>query len=551
MNRSGRIGFRFVALIALVAAGLAALCTGPGFAADRSRDDVRVAPVVRAAILANDLSSFTALVEAEKLGPDVRFEEWREKYPTTMLGMAMVARNLPVAKYLLDEGASTDLRSTAFTYEGPSRTPVSGETYSPLMLAASTGFVDGAKLLVAKGADVNLADDGGCTALIIAAAFDEAGVGRVLLEAKADPEQSLDGTRCLTQFPMINVKAPQRDAVKSLPETKGATPLWIAAATGAANMVKLLLEAGADRSATASCGNVTAAALREKHCTPERIAELRGRKAVAALFSGAEKAAAGGGEAQARDVRTLTEVELSERLKDIMKRKDAAGLQACIDRGLRVNDLLLGEDTPLTMACAAGAPELVKMLLDNGANPGLPLVLAQRSDYFGDRLKMGCEYQWNALLTAIARNCEECVRLLIAAGVDPNRMKGTQCVVGRGEENGMQDFSPLALAARGRNPGLVKRLIDAGAEIDAPVRSTAPGEDALADKATPLWIAAYTGNAEIVRLLLEAGADADAKAYCGAHPRADGQWCTVRRIAELQERRDIVELIDGGGPAAR
>ena len=59
----------------------------------------------------------------------------------------------------------------------------------------------------------------------------------------------------------------------------GATALWLAAFTGAADAVKVLLAAGANREAEAECRAVHPDP-RESKCPVARIAELRGNEKV-------------------------------------------------------------------------------------------------------------------------------------------------------------------------------------------------------------------------------------------------------------------------------
>ncbi|HEX5107309.1 MAG TPA: ankyrin repeat domain-containing protein [Vicinamibacterales bacterium] len=97
---------------------------------------------------------------------------------------------------------------------------------TPLMLAATVGSVDAVRTLLAAGADVHAASNGGVTALHLAA--DSAAKTRLLLEAGAH----------------VNVAS-----------QLGRTPLMVAASVNAgAEVVRLLLDKGADLNAADSVG---------------------------------------------------------------------------------------------------------------------------------------------------------------------------------------------------------------------------------------------------------------------------------------------------------
>lgn len=488
------------------------------------------------AIWNNDLTALGKLLEEEGIDADAQLPVWSPEHPTTLLSMAMVSKNLAAAEFLLDQGVRVDVKSTRVRTGGSPRAEDLEETYTPLMFAASTGFAEGARLLLERGADVDAPGRDGCTALIVAAAFNATDVGRALLRAKADVEETLQSTKCLSDFPMNNVTE-RRQEVRALPETSEATALWIAAAAGAEEMVGILVEAGADRSTTASCAEVRTAGANERKCTPERIATLMGRHGAAEILSKESQEVAGS--VNARDLRSMSPSDLKIVLSDIMQRQDAAALEAYIAAGLRVNDVLPGHLTPLILACAARAPSLAQLLLENKAEPNQLVTITPIWKGWGD--KSQCENVWSALLTAIEKDCEECVRLLLAGGVDPSDdgSRGVQCV-----ETGSRVFTPLTWAVLCNKPAIVRRLLDAGADTDAIVHSTDRGNEAAADGATPLWIAAYNGSFEIADMLLKAGADLDAEAYCAMHSGAREKKCTARRIAELSGYTAIVLAID-------
>jgi ankyrin repeat protein len=123
---------------------------------------------------------------------------------------------------------------------------------SPVADAAMRGDVEGVRSLLHEGADVNAAQGDGMTALHWAAANGDAGLARVLLEARADLRAA---TRVGGYTPLLVAsRAGSAQVVAVLLEAgsdpntgtaTGATPLHLAAASGDAASVSLLIDAGA------------------------------------------------------------------------------------------------------------------------------------------------------------------------------------------------------------------------------------------------------------------------------------------------------------------
>lgn len=116
-----------------------------------------------------------------------------------------------------------------------------------LLAAVSHNQLEEVKLLLARGADPNLADNAGWTPLHYAAWF---GSGTVILTELLDHGARIDARN-----------------------DRGITPLYFAAATGHDPQVRLLLARGADRSIASNSGY-----------TPLRVAQVKGLDAIAALL---------------------------------------------------------------------------------------------------------------------------------------------------------------------------------------------------------------------------------------------------------------------------
>lgn len=107
--------------------------------------------------------------------------------------------------------------------------PQSGAAATALLDAAARGDLEAVQREIAGGADLNqVAPIDGSTPLIAATSFDRAEIVRVLIEAGADLEKK---------------------------KNDGATPLIVAAFLCREEVVKLLLEAGADKNARNNTGS--------------------------------------------------------------------------------------------------------------------------------------------------------------------------------------------------------------------------------------------------------------------------------------------------------
>ena len=196
----------------------------------------------------------------------------------TALMWAVAQRHPEVVEALLAHGAAVDARSDVWTEvvkttpepwnpEYVTEIPQGG--YTPLLFAARVGDLDSAKLLVAAGADVNDQPPYGTSATVVAAHSGHRDVAVFLLEQGADPNADDAGytalhaailhkdarlVRALLDHgasPQATVRSStpvRRDAVDFFlhPSYVGATPFWLAARFNAPDIMRLLLDRGAD-----------------------------------------------------------------------------------------------------------------------------------------------------------------------------------------------------------------------------------------------------------------------------------------------------------------
>ena len=290
-------------------------------------------------------------------------------------------------------------------------------------------------------------------------------------------------------------------AVPSFPVySEVSLPLMIAAEKGNLAMVKLLINFEADANqihqSTGSFALASAAGVGHKnvfdYLAPLTNSELR-KEAEEILPIG---------------IRTKELEEnadpLVKELSDFVFDKNLEGIKGIIKKGVDVNGLDEIGNTALCLAVSGGDPEIVRALLEAGADPNLtpepepdedeskpPLSLGNNADITkllidagantnfqnssGDTILIMTAYRWGAF---------ENMKVLLENGADIN-IKNNE-----GE-------TALMYAAKDKdNLDKVKLLIKSG--VDLNIQDN--------DGNTALSIAREAGNTEIIELLLEAGA---------------------------------------------
>jgi uncharacterized protein len=202
----------------------------------------------------------------------------------TALMWAVAQRHSEITRVLIEAGADINTRSVAYTlrvnYGGQSNNggdptnPVTpGDTQrggsTPLLFAARNGDVESARLLLAAGARINDALPDGMTALTLAARSGQTAIARFLIDAGADINDARFGYTALHAAVLMGdievVRALlAHGANPNIPLTKaepirrggqdislpvgylGATPLLMAAKFADVDMLRALLDAGAD-----------------------------------------------------------------------------------------------------------------------------------------------------------------------------------------------------------------------------------------------------------------------------------------------------------------
>ena len=177
-----------------------------------------------------------------------------------------------------------------------------------------------------------------------------------------------------------------------------------------------------------------------------------------------------------------------------------------LQRGADVGHRYAFDETPLHIAAANSSLEMVKLLLEGGANP-------EWNDVNG----------MNALHRSSISGLSKVVFLLLSYGADVNApacscSSTKSCICAR-------NWTPLHFAASHGHAKVVRMLLDADADVNA--RTNKSNKNAL-------HLAAESGSEDAVRHLLACGADAEVRT-------ADSQ--TALQIAVQEGHGTIVRLL--------
>ncbi|KAJ7935096.1 ankyrin repeat-containing domain protein [Mycena leptocephala] len=206
--------------------------------------------------------------------------------------------------------------------------------------------------------------------------------------------------------------------------------------------------------------------------------------------------------------------------------------------------------TPLHCAAAFGRGDIVRLLLDKGANIGGAMVGASRNGETdivrlllqnGADVDTGYDYHVSALEAASYRGHTDIVRLLLENGANPN-LNGCRALEGASRNN-YPDILDLLLKAdanANQDDGEALRRAPMNARIIRPLLEH--GADPNIDESYLLRDAANSGNMEIVQLLLKYDADVDATPS-GSH--------TPLHCAACKGYTDIVRLLLDNGANAK
>ena len=325
-----------------------------------------------------------------------------------------------------------------------------------LVEAARAGDGAAVRALLQKGVDVNVAAADGTTALHWASYADDLELADLLIRAGARVNAAND---------------------------LGATPLWTAGLNASAAMVRRLLDAGANPNAALLAGE-----------TPLMVAARTGNPAVVEML------VASGANPNARGARGQTALMWAVAQKhpavvsvllthgaDINARSDTwSQVMAVPPHGLPEYNRAIphGGDTALMFAARAGDLESAMLLVQAGAD-------------------VNAQDAWGVRATVLAAHSGfgALVRLFLDHGADPDASAA--------------GFTALHEAIMRRDEGTIRTLLDYGADPNTPIRVWTPMRRSSKDfhfgpelvGATPFWLAARFTEPGVMRLLLDQGAD--------------------------------------------
>jgi cytohesin len=391
-----------------------------------------------------------------------------------------------------------------------------------LLEAAEEGAGTEALARIADGADPNLRDASGTTALMWAAYYGDADLVDALIEAGADVTfENAFGTSAITEAAIIGnaevlatLLAAGADPDFENPE--GETPIMAVARTGNVDAARVLLEAGADINATEDWGGQSALMWAAATGNPEMVGFL----------------ATNGADLDARGVIRQWE-------RKVIKEP-------------RPKDMNKGGFTALLYAAREGCTECARALIEAGADPDLadpervtPLNMALLNlnfDFAAYMIEAGADVdKWDLFGRS---------PLYMAADVStlPVMGNGAMVVIPSLDEHSALDVARLLLEA-GADPNIrLKRR--------PPYRNVPQdrgGDRILAQGATALLRAARAGDAAFVALLLEHGALVDLPSKEGVTPLMAaagvefGQRVTRGRNRTEAQVYETIELLLAAG----
>jgi ankyrin repeat protein len=338
-----------------------------------------------------------------------------------------------------------------------------------LVEAVKRGQRDVAIALLSRGADVNIREEDGTSALHWAVRANDAELVASLLRAGASANAT---------------------------NRYGIMPIWLAATNGSASIVTMLLDAGADpRSALPEGETVLMTAARTGRLDAitaliARGADIDAREHMygqtALMWAAAENHA----DAARALIEAGAKLDLQSEVFDPPARWS-------------LSSPVKGGFTPLMFAARQGALDAARVLVAAGAD----LNLAEPDGI-------------TPLLLAIINGHYDLAAFLVESGADVNRADQA----GVSALYQAVDMHTLEFAANRPPPrwpnridsvGLVKVLLEHGAQPDIALRRGRParkgdqifGDPFLVEGATPFFLAAKRGDVPVMRLLLEHGAD--------------------------------------------
>ncbi|KAJ5626764.1 hypothetical protein N7528_004191 [Penicillium herquei] len=383
------------------------------------------------------------------------------------------ANSLEAAAANNHQGIVKKLLDRATDLNGPN---VCGQTDGnpPIFAAAKYGNDEVMKLLVDRGADLNVHAQDGRTLLEFAMDQGRERVVKVILDNGADvnvpKSYELLSTAIVFKNERLVDMILNHGADINARGLSGRTALAIAAWSGLERIVEMLLNRGAKIDWNGPGSPLAMASSEGNERIVQMLLERGGEVDLEALNSSLVKALKRG---QVKMVRMLLERgadinlrAIENALIDASSRGHESLVQLLLERGADVNQFDGERGSALTAASLGGHEEIVQLLLERGAD-----------------VNQVDEVRRSNLIAASFGGNEKIVQILLERGVDVNL-----CDEG--------DNGALQCAAYRGSESIVQILLDHGAKIDC-----------VGSIGSALQLAASEGHEDIVKLLLDRGAD--------------------------------------------
>lgn len=415
---------------------------------------------------------------------------------------------------LLDSGADVDARRR--------------NGCTSLFIACQKGYMDVARLLVARGASPVLASVSGTTPLIIAAGRGNVEAVEMLLELKGVDPNAIDndGDTALlsaTMCPGLDVKVIEllleHGARLEATRTNGSSALHIACEKGHVQMTRMLLDRSASLTVLDSDGDtpILSALLGSAPNTEVvRLCLEGGASPDTARTNGATLLGISCSKGQLEIARLLLERGASLVAEDddgdsplivsmLVSNPSEDGSRLLVNAGADINVKRKNGCSVLYIAAEKGMTSLVKLLMVRGAN-----------------LDQANVNGLAALHIAVAKNRPEIVRMLLDYGASVDLADNT-------------GDTPLfyTVLVPGVDPEIVRMLWEAGADLDT-VRQNG---------CTALFVACELGHSETARVLLDCGADPTIRSSSGVAPLLVAQKKKHMAIAAMLKNHGEVKRI--------
>jgi len=420
----------------------------------------------------------------------------------TPLYAAMKTREFDVVKFLLKRGADpnavTKLGSTPFLLaseicdldvieacveasadldfapSGPDADNLNITGQTALFMATLKDRVDVVKFLIRKGAQVNVQNRYGVSPLLLCAESGNFELVKALVDAGAD----------------VNISPKGQLAEENL--LAGQTPLLGAAKKGHLEICEYLIKNGCDVNAATMTGT-----------TPLCTAVEEGHLPVVKLLieNGADVNQSPTG-LVARDVHIEHQTPLL--IACIKNHEDI--VRCLIEAGADVNTTSERGSSPFLAICQHNNADLARLLIQHGARYDIEV-----TNVYAAKI--------NGLIVAAESGSFDILKLLVEAGLNVNyKIEGPEETAGR---------TPLFCASAKGFRDIVEYLIKKGADVNATEKTGL----------SCLHIAAAMGHADIVQLLCEHGADCDQKLPF------EEQNATAYDLAESQQHTSVCEVL--------